>query len=167
MEKTHLFGEMDLDLTKKPNQIYKQVFYISEQCGYMPHQTGDKDSGCITIAGSDCELAKIYYHKDKVEDVKISEDSGKNWEFLNFKQNMFEPGVKTLKAYADKIMWSNVGDSLPFSQGFLINEVIKRYHIPVKRVGWHFNHIAVETKKQIILWKDQGSHAEFMGIINK
>ena len=34
-ETIHFFGEMDLDLSKTPKQVYKKAFDIAENCGYM------------------------------------------------------------------------------------------------------------------------------------
>lgn len=57
--------------------------------------------------------------------------------------------------------------SLPMSQGLAIKEVIKRYKIPAQRWGYSGSAIAVQTKKQKILWRDRGSHLDFLGIINE
>ena len=57
--------------------------------------------------------------------------------------------------------------SLPFSQGWAIKEVIKKYKIPVKEWGYSGSAIAVGTKKQRMLWRDKGTHLDFLGIVNK
>ena len=55
--KTHIFGELDLDLTKKPDEIYDEVFKISEDCGYMP----DKKNHKIYCSGSDNDHCTIHF----------------------------------------------------------------------------------------------------------
>jgi len=57
--KTHIFGELDLDLTKSFDEIYKKIFYISECCGYMPEH--NKEKTLITVSGSDNCIAKISF----------------------------------------------------------------------------------------------------------
>ena len=57
--------------------------------------------------------------------------------------------------------------SLPMSQGLAIKEVIKRYKIPAQKWGYSGSAIGVETKRQRILWRDRGSHLDFLGIIDK
>lgn len=51
----HFFGEMDLDLSKTPTQVYKQAFRISEACGYMVEATSKtkNQSAHISILGED------------------------------------------------------------------------------------------------------------------
>lgn len=51
----HFFGEMDLDLSKTLNQVYKQAFKISEACGYMVEATSKTKnrSAHISILGED------------------------------------------------------------------------------------------------------------------
>jgi CRISPR/Cas system-associated exonuclease Cas4 (RecB family) len=57
--------------------------------------------------------------------------------------------------------------SLPMAQGMAIKEVIKRYKIPAKRWGYSGSAIAVQTNKQKILWRDRGTHLDFLGIVNE
>jgi len=57
--------------------------------------------------------------------------------------------------------------SLPMSQGFALNKIIQKYKIPAKKWGYSGSAIAIETKMQKILWRDKGSHLEFLGIVNK
>ena len=57
--------------------------------------------------------------------------------------------------------------SLPMCQGMAIKEVIKRYKIPAKEWGYSGSAIGVGTKKQRILWRDKGTHLDFLGIIDK
>jgi len=62
--KTHIFGELDLDLSKSFDEIYKKIFYISECCGYMPDH--NKQKTLITVSGSDNCVAKIEFKNNKV-----------------------------------------------------------------------------------------------------
>ena len=48
--------------------------------------------------------------------------------------------------------------SLPMSQGMAIKEVIKQYKIPAIEWGYSGNYNAVATKKQIMVWNDNGTH---------
>jgi len=166
---THLFGEMDLYMNQSSDEMYKHAMRISEDCGYMPEW--NKETNCLELYGSDSyEMAKVFFDKnDKVCKVERSSDQGKNWETLNFKENLFEVSQETLKKYFDEITMYEITPklSLPMSQGLLLQELIKRYAIPIKKVGYHFDHIACETNKQVMLWRDNGVGAEFMGIINK
>ena len=57
--------------------------------------------------------------------------------------------------------------TMPMAQGMSINEVIKRYKIPAKAWGYNGSAIGVETNKQKILWRDRGTHLDFLGIVNK
>jgi hypothetical protein len=57
--------------------------------------------------------------------------------------------------------------TMPMAQGYAINEVIKRYKIPAKAWGYSGSAIGVETNKQKILWRDKGTHLDFLGIVNK
>lgn len=53
------------------------------------------------------------------------------------------------------------------SQGMAIKKVIQTYKIPAQKWGYSGSAIAVETKKQKILWRDKGTHLDFLGIVNK
>jgi len=57
--------------------------------------------------------------------------------------------------------------SLPMSQGLAIKEVIRRYKIPAQEWGYSGSAIGVGTKKQRIVWRDKGTHLDFLGIIDK
>jgi hypothetical protein len=59
------------------------------------------------------------------------------------------------------------GESLPFSQGYLIKDIIVRYNIPVKKVGYWGYYVCIETNNQQLFWYDTGVGATFKGIINK
>lgn len=165
MGTTHLFGEMDLDLTQTRSQILKEASRIADQCGYGGNSADDT----ITLCSNDCDRVVIKFQEDKVIEVKRSGDDGKTWENLNFKDDIFEVNEETLKKYNEKIEYHLLQQKpkMPMSQGFLINEVIQRYKIPAIAVGWHFDHIGVETPKQFILWRDTGVGAELLGIIEK
>jgi hypothetical protein len=71
-----------------------------------------------------------------------------------------------LKSKIKKIKWGTE-KNMPFSQGWAINEVIKTYKIPAKKWGYEYDTIGVQTKKQYILWKDNGGNLEFLGLVNK
>ena len=166
--KTHLFGEMDLDLTKNTDQIYKAAFYVAEQVGDFLNW--DNKEKILYIYGSDLEQVKIHFKNDRVFKVLRSVDEGKNWEELSFNENMFEVTKKTLINYKNKIKFGRE-KSLPLMQGEMINLLIKKYKIPAcfKSVKWgyHLDLVGIETKKQFMIWRDCGSHAEFLGLINK
>lgn len=72
-----------------------------------------------------------------------------------------------LKRHVKAIRWIKQRKRLPFSQGFAINFLIKRYKIPAIRWGFKGSLIGLETKKQFLIWKDMGSSLSFMGIVNK
>ena len=57
-------------------------------------------------------------------------------------------------------------EDFPASPGYLIIELIKRYKIPFKAVGYYHNIVAIQTKKQCMFWKDTGTGATFLGIVN-
>lgn len=56
---------------------------------------------------------------------------------------------------------------LPMMQGEAIKTVIQKYKIPAIKWGYGAQYIGVETKKQIIVWEDEGWRLIFMGIYNK
>jgi hypothetical protein len=167
-EYCHIFGEMDLYLDQDIKKMYAHALDIGEQCGYAVYQNKEKDR--LDLFGSDSyEIAKVYFKNGKAVKVTRSNDEGKNWETLNFKDNIFEVDKETLQRYKDKIEFFKVekGLKLPMSQGLLIEELIKRYKMFPLKVGYHFDHIAIETQKQIILWRDNGIGAELLGVIDK
>jgi len=55
--KTHIFGELDLDLTMKPDAIYAEAFRIAECCGYSILKEDEK----ILVAGSDNDHCTIWF----------------------------------------------------------------------------------------------------------
>jgi len=73
---------------------------------------------------------------------------------------------KTLDSYRTKIKYGKE-QSLPMAQGMGINAVIKEYHIPAQSWGYYGSLISVQTKKQIMFWRDLGTHLEFKGLIDK
>jgi hypothetical protein len=75
--KTHIFGELDLDLSKGPGRIYDEAFEISEQCGYMV----SLGKSVIIVEGTDGDVAKIKFNRNeqkhfeiKVELYQVSND---------------------------------------------------------------------------------------------
>lgn len=72
-----------------------------------------------------------------------------------------------LKSRLKKVKFTSKKKDLPFSQGYAINYLIKRYKINAIKWGWGNSTIALETKKQFLLWEDKGSSLEFLGLINK
>ena len=71
-----------------------------------------------------------------------------------------------IRYYIKKIKWGQQ-ESLPMMQGMAIKDVIKEYKMPAIAWGYYADVIGVETKQQTILWKDYGSHLEFLGLLNK
>ena len=164
-EYTHFFGEMDLYLEQTDKQIYDNAFRASEDCGYWAEWDGET----LKLASQDYDMAEIFFKNHKAISAKRSQDEGKNWETLNFKSNLFEVAQSTLINYNRGIEYEKVvkGMKMPMSQGILIQELIKRYKLHPVAIGYHFDHIGIETGKQFILWRDTGVGAEFMGLINK
>jgi len=74
---THIFGELDLDLSKSFMQIFEKVFDISEACGYFPDRNNNKTK--ITCSGSDNYICVIHFKNDKVYKVRRAQfsDNGK------------------------------------------------------------------------------------------
>ena len=164
----HLFGEMDLNLSLTRKQIVKEAARIAGLCGYSGG-FNDLDD-VLTINSSDYDQVKIIFDgpedEDKVKKVIRSDDAGKNWETLDLKEGMFRVSPKTLQACNDKIGYGTQ-QKLPMSQGSMMNEIAKTYKIAAIRWGYHQDLIGLETKLQFLLWRDCGSHAEFLGLINK
>ena len=161
-ESVHLFGEMDLNLSLPRKEIVKEASRIAEACGYA----GDNTDDTLTLLSNDYDKVKIKFDGDKVVKVTRSTDDGKNWETLNFDDGIFQVSAKTLEKYNKKIEYGTQ-QKLPMSQGSMMNEIAKKYKIPAIRWGYQFDLLGLETKKQFLLWRDCGSHAEFLGIINK
>lgn len=75
---------------------------------------------------------------------------------------------EALKAKIKNIEWftyDNV-NQIPASQGYLMLELMKHYKIPAKQLGYNMDIVAIKTKKQIIVWKDTGIGARFLGLLN-
>jgi len=67
MTQTHIFGELDIDLSKSFNQIFTKVFDIGESCGYYATKTKNK----IHVSGGDNYAAQIIFDDEgKVLHVK-------------------------------------------------------------------------------------------------
>jgi hypothetical protein len=73
---------------------------------------------------------------------------------------------KTLMQYIKKINFGTE-KTLPLMPGSHINTLIGHYKIPAIKWGFDGSLIGIETKKQIMIWRDKGSHLEFMGLMNK
>jgi len=58
---------------------------------------------------------------------------------------------------------------MAMSPGLMIKHIIENYKIPALSVGFDYRSctLGIETKKQFILWRDCGSHAELLGLIQK
>jgi len=81
---------------------------------------------------------------------------------------------ETLKAKLKEIEWHKIETDfkMPFSQGYLINDLLKRYFVGKKKprvleVGWHLDIVAIKTTIQIVAWKDTGIGARFLGLLNQ
>jgi hypothetical protein len=57
-------------------------------------------------------------------------------------------------------------ESFPASPGYMLIELIKRYKIPFKALGYYHDIVSIKTKNQSMLWRDSGTHATFLGIVN-
>ncbi len=160
----HLFGEMDLNLSGSKKEIIKEASRIANACGYSG---GCSKDNVLTVKDDSYEIVKITFDdKDVVVKVIRSTDDGKNWETLNFKDGMFKVSAETLAEYNKKIEYGTQ-QKLPMSQGSMMNEIAKTYKIAAIRWGYHQDFIGLETENQFLLWRDCGSHAEFLGILEK
>ena len=168
-EYTHFFGEMDLYLDQSFDKIYDHAFSVSEDCGYMVE--GNKAQNKIYLYSQDNETAIIYFKNNKVVKAERRIDKNLPFETLNFKENIFEVDQKTLKQYNKNIDYQKLEPSLKMamSPGLMIKHMIKHYKIPALAVGHdcRTGNIGIETKKQFVLWRDCGSHAELLGLIQK
>ena len=63
IQKTHLFGEMDLDLDLSFDEIYKKAFACAEACGYMIDQYKKNK---LKLFGTDNEICVIDFKNEKV-----------------------------------------------------------------------------------------------------
>jgi len=75
---------------------------------------------------------------------------------------------ETLKGVIKSMSWFTTDniDQMPSSQGYLLLELIRHYKIPAKQLGYNMDKVAVKTNKQIIVWKDTGIGARFLGLLN-
>ena len=73
---------------------------------------------------------------------------------------------KTLQNYIKKINFCN-DPRLPGMIGINVLSLIEHYKIPAIKWGYGGTLIGIETKKQIMVWRDKGSHLEFLGLHNK
>ena len=73
---------------------------------------------------------------------------------------------KTLQTYRANIKFGKE-QKMPLSQGMAIKRLIEEYKIPAIAWGYEGSLIGIETKKQIMIWRDKGTHLEFKGLINK
>ena len=60
--KTHIFGELDLNLKLGPDKILKEAIRIAELCGYHV----DAGNGVINVGGSDNDFAIITFNEDGI-----------------------------------------------------------------------------------------------------
>ena len=67
MTKTHLFGEMDLDLTQTAQDVFNKAYHISEMCGYITEAFDDH----IDIRGEDCDDAFYVINRLHIDNKKI------------------------------------------------------------------------------------------------
>ncbi|MCK9575909.1 MAG: hypothetical protein M0R51_08195 [Clostridia bacterium] len=79
---------------------------------------------------------------------------------------MTQVARNTLLRYKNEINFSTT-TNLPMSQGEAIRTVIATYKIPAIKWGYGGSLIGVETKNQIMIWRDKGHELEFKGLINK
>jgi len=114
----HLFGEMDLDVSKEPKQIYKKACDISQCCGYVTSMTegSNKDKGSIDINGEDCQDSlivtnRLYYEANKITKIqKLVYRIGK-YEYNKNNDKLiqvFEHSQNNLKESWDKEQWIKV-----------------------------------------------------------
>lgn len=73
--------------------------------------------------------------------------------------------LETLKRIIKQIPFGTE-KSLPAMPGYAINDLIQRYRIPAVEWGYFGSYIGIRTKKQTMVWKDQGHQLVFTGIIN-
>jgi len=168
-EYTHFFGEMDLYLDQSFDKIYDHAFSVSEDCGYMVQTNKAKNK--INLYSQDYDEAIIYFKNNKVVKAERRIDKNLPFETLNFKENIFEVDQKTLKQYNKNIDYQKVepGLKMAMSPGLMIKHIIENYKIPALSVGFDYRSstLGIETKKQFILWRDCGTHAELLGLIQK
>jgi hypothetical protein len=72
----HFFGEMDLDLSKTFNQVYKKAFDISEQCGYWVTRYVSKQfprESKITLYSNEGKIFQLWFLDKKFNKICIKE----------------------------------------------------------------------------------------------
>ncbi len=165
---SHFFGEMDLYLNRSEKSIVKLAANIAEQCGYGGGYDKDNRNLFHINDGYGYESGKILFKDGKVVKAERSLDKGENWEQLDFKENQFGVSAAVLKKYIKSINWFDIdpAPSLPMSQGLSLQAIIKANGFPAKRVGYNQDLLAVASKKQIIVYRDNGVGAEFLGIVD-
>jgi hypothetical protein len=76
----HFFGEMDLDLTKNSDQIYKEAFRIAECCGYVVTRYFSKEfkgEEKISLYGHDAVAFQLWFFKKKFKMIAFRESGEK------------------------------------------------------------------------------------------
>jgi len=76
----HFFGEMDLDLTKNFEQVFKKAFHISECCGYMVTKYTSKQfpkESKITLYGREGEEFDLWFFDGNLSQIHIKQGSQK------------------------------------------------------------------------------------------
>ena len=79
-----------------------------------------------------------------------------------------------LKKKIKLIEWHRIETdfTMPASQGYLIQGLLETYFIGkgkkprVVAVGWNMDIVAIKTPRQIMVWKDIGIGARFLGLVN-
>lgn len=164
----HFFGEMDLYLNFGEKHIVRQAARIAEDCGYGGGYDPDNRDIFHINDGYGYEMGKIHFKDGKVVKVERSLDKGENWEQWDKKEKVFGVSEAVLKKYIESIEWFDLdpAPSLPMSQGLVLQEIIKANGFPAKRVGYKADLLAVASKNQIIVYRDNGVGAEFLGIVD-
>ena len=80
---------------------------------------------------------------------------------------------ETLKGYYNKIKFKTFKDfdlkgieTFPAGYGYLLIELVKRYKVAFKELGYGYNMVAIKTNKQCMIWRNTGIGATFLGLIN-
>ncbi len=63
----HFFGEMDLDLSKTPLEIYTKAFDIAEQCGYMADMKEQGSKAMVILYGREGEEFRLGFKDNKID----------------------------------------------------------------------------------------------------
>lgn len=164
----HFFGEMDLYLNFGEKKIVQQAVRRAEDCGYGVYYDKDNRDLLHLNDGYGYEMGRILFKNGKVVKAERSLDKGENWEQWNKKEKVFGVSEAVLKKYVESIKWFDVdpAPSLPMSQALILQEIIKANRFPAKRVGYNADLVAVASKKQIIVYRDNGVGADFLGIVD-